>query len=390
MKNCIGRELSKIPLPVNINEPLTFCQVIIEDLQYSDVLTKAAACEDSLEQMAYVAAFTISSYAKTVSRTGKPFNPLLGETYEFDDTGNTGWRALSEQVGHHPPQTALFAEHKEWAFWQDYVMGSKFRGQYLQILPQGVAHLLFRKSGHHYVYKRSVISTVHNIIVGKLYVDHSGEMDIVNQTTKELCRLKYHAYSYFSREEPRRVTGIVYNSREQPKIQLTGTWDKRIEFSWIKGVQRAKSGSKAIYTSDTPVTIWTRTPQRPQCEIFYGFDEFACQLNEPEEGVALTDSRIRPDLRLMENQDYDSANGKKLILEEKQRARRRQREADFAKELATGGGKEKVPSGGDAGWKPVWFRREMDPLTNMLTYIYKGGYWEKKKQQDWTDVPDLW
>jgi hypothetical protein len=62
------------------------------------VLTKAAACEDSLEQMAYVAAFTISSYAKTVSRTGKPFNPLLGETYEFDDTGNTGWRALSEQV----------------------------------------------------------------------------------------------------------------------------------------------------------------------------------------------------------------------------------------------------------------------------------------------------
>jgi hypothetical protein len=92
----------------------------------------------------------------------------------------------------------------------------------------------------------------------------------------------------------------------------------------------------------------------------------------------------------MENQDYDSANGKKLILEEKQRARRRQREADFAKELATGGGKEKVPSGGDAGWKPVWFRREMDPLTNMLTYIYKGGYWEKKKQQDWTDVPDLW
>ena len=124
--------------------------------------------------------------------------------------------------------------------------------------------------------------------------------------------------------------------------------------------------------------------------MVYGFDEFACWLNEPEEGVVQTDCRLRPDLRLMENQDYDSANAKKLALEEKQRARRRQREADFAKELATGGAKEKPQSGGDAGWKPVWFKREMDPLTNILTYIYKGGYWEKKKQQDWTDIPDLW
>jgi hypothetical protein len=35
-------------------------------------------------------------------------------------------------------------------------------------------------------------------------------MDIVNQTTKELCRLKYHAYSYFSREEPRRVQTVAF------------------------------------------------------------------------------------------------------------------------------------------------------------------------------------
>ena len=119
----------------------------------------------------------------------------------------------------------------------------------------------------------------------------------------------------------------------------------------------------------------------------YGFDEFACQLNEPEEGIASTDSRLRPDLRLMENQDYDSANAKKLNLEEKQRARRRQREAAL---LETSGGKEKVQSGGDAGWKPVWFKNEMDPLTNMLTHVYKGGYWERKKQNDWSNLPELW
>lgn len=36
-------------------------------------------CQDACEQLAHVAAFTISSYSTTSSRSGKPFNPLLGE-----------------------------------------------------------------------------------------------------------------------------------------------------------------------------------------------------------------------------------------------------------------------------------------------------------------------
>lgn len=46
---------------------------------------------------------------------------------------------------------------------------------------------------------------VHNIIVGKLWVDQYGEMDIVNHVTGDKCRLKFFPYSYFSRETPRRV-----------------------------------------------------------------------------------------------------------------------------------------------------------------------------------------
>ena len=47
-------------------------------------------CTDPCEQLAYVAAFTISSYSTTSSRTGKPFNPLLGETYECDRSDDLG------------------------------------------------------------------------------------------------------------------------------------------------------------------------------------------------------------------------------------------------------------------------------------------------------------
>ena len=46
----------------------------------------------------------------------------------------------------------------------------------------------------------------------------------------------------------------------------------------------------------------------------YGFPKFVCSLNEPEEGVAPTDARCRPDLRLMEQQDFDGANSEKVRL----------------------------------------------------------------------------
>jgi Oxysterol-binding protein len=71
-------------------------------------------------------------------------------------------------------------------------------------------------------------------------------------------------------------------------------------------------------------------------EKYYNFTELACQLNEPEEGVAPTDSRLRPDQRLMEDGQWEEANTVKLRLEEKQRGVRRQREAEAEKAASEG------------------------------------------------------
>ena len=68
----------------------------------------------------------------------------------------------------------------------------------------GIAHLHFEESKGHYTW-RKVTTTVHNIIVGKLWVDNHGEMEIVNHTNGDTCIMKYSPYSYFSREVPRKV-----------------------------------------------------------------------------------------------------------------------------------------------------------------------------------------
>lgn len=83
---------------VNFNEPLSMLQRLTEDLEYHHLLDTAVHCTSSVEQMCLVAAFSVSSYSTTVHRIAKPFNPMLGETFELDRLEDMGLRSLCEQV----------------------------------------------------------------------------------------------------------------------------------------------------------------------------------------------------------------------------------------------------------------------------------------------------
>ncbi|XP_068558946.1 oxysterol-binding protein 2 isoform X3 [Cebidichthys violaceus] len=391
MKNCIGKELSKIPMPVNFNEPLSMLQRLTEDLEYHELLDKAARCESSLEQMCLVAAFSISSYSTTVHRTAKPFNPLLGETYELDRREEFGYRSLCEQVSHHPPAAAHHViSQRGWTLWQEITIASKFRGKYLSIMPLGAIHLLFHSSGNQYVW-RKVTSTVHNIIVGKLWIDQSGDIEIVNHRTKETCQLKFSPYSYFSRDVPRKVTGVVADSGGQAHYILSGTWDDKIESAKIIQSSRGGSGSegkqKTVYQTLSPKLLWKKYPLPENAENMYYFSALALTLNEQEDGVGLTDSRLRPDQKLMEEGRWDEANSEKQRLEEKQRAVRRRREAEATdaldEECDYDSGKEYE------GYQPLWFHQRRDSVTGETNFVYKGGYWEAKERQDWSMCPNI-
>ncbi|XP_055511189.1 oxysterol-binding protein 2-like isoform X1 [Leucoraja erinacea] len=386
MKNCIGKELSKIPMPVNFNEPLSMLQRLTEDLEYHELLDKAAQCENPAEQMCYVAAFSVSSYSTTIHRTAKPFNPLLGETFELDRLAESGYRSLCEQVSHHPPAAAHHVYSKcGWTLWQEITIASKFRGKYLSIMPLGAIHLQFHTGRNHYMW-RKVTSTVHNIIVGKLWIDQSGDIDIINFKTKDKCQLKFSPYSYFSRDCARKVTGVVTDRDGKANYILSGTWDEKMEFA--KVVQSSQDGTscegkqKTVYQTLPPKVLWRKYPLPDNAENMYYFSELALTLNEVENMTAPTDSRLRPDQRLMENGDWEEANVEKQRLEEKQRATRRLREAEAVKALEDGRDCD--------AYKPVWFQKKEDPITGEEMYVYKGGYWESKETQDWNLCPDIY
>lgn len=126
-------------LPVSFNEPTSLLQRVAEDMEYTELLDTAAERADSTERMVYVATFAASEYASTIGRVAKPFNPLLGETYEYvrPDKG-AGYRffieqvsiknflkiymvcamhLMSFQVSHHPPVGAAWAESPKWDYY---------------------------------------------------------------------------------------------------------------------------------------------------------------------------------------------------------------------------------------------------------------------------------
>ncbi|EGT34864.1 hypothetical protein CAEBREN_14266 [Caenorhabditis brenneri] len=379
MKNCIGKELSKIPMPVNFSEPISVLQRVTEDLEYADLLETGSKLS-TLEQMCYVAAYAASNYSTTGHRTNKPFNPLLGETYEFDRMEDLGWRSVTEQVSHHPPAAAHHAEGRGWTMYQDFTMTSRFRGKYLSVIPIGFTHVVFPSTNSHFSY-RKITTTVHNIIVGKLWIDNHGEMEITNHTTNEKCVLKFSPYSYFSREQPRKVYGIVRDSEGIPKYVVQGTWDKSIDMFKVASWNNNHEKPKAEIDETSLKRIWTCHPLPKGAEKMHNFTQFTIELNEPEEGVAPTDSRLRPDQRLMENGEWDEANKKKLEIEDKQRVVRRRREAE--KELAMKRG-DKYEE-----YEPTWFTRVQDESNGALIHQYKGGYWEAKERHDWSKCPDI-
>ena len=73
-------------------------QRMMEHVYYADLLTQASQAPTTLEELPYLAAFVLSAYPHTIYRMAKPFNPLLGETFECDRRAEVGWRSFMEQV----------------------------------------------------------------------------------------------------------------------------------------------------------------------------------------------------------------------------------------------------------------------------------------------------
>jgi len=164
-------------IPVEFNEPLGMLQKSSEMFEYEDLLRQANREKDPVLRIVLVAAFNIAQYTSTENRIAKPFNPLLGETFEFD---SPKFRFISEQVSHHPPISACHAKeiNGEYEFWMNTDMKSHFWGAYLEVVPIGLTHIKLRDYPDEVYSIKRPNTYVHNMILGTCYLEHAGTMQV--------------------------------------------------------------------------------------------------------------------------------------------------------------------------------------------------------------------
>lgn len=112
----------------------------------------------------YIMAFNIGQYKSPSLRIAKPFNPILGETFEFR---TPHYDCLCEQVSHHPPISASYIKSKcgEYEIWVNTEVKSKFWGTCMEIQPLGLLHIKLTKFNEIYSVYRPM-TTVNNLMIG--------------------------------------------------------------------------------------------------------------------------------------------------------------------------------------------------------------------------------
>ncbi|KAE8713220.1 Oxysterol-binding protein-related protein 1D [Hibiscus syriacus] len=173
IKDNIGKDLTQVFLPIYFNEPLFSLQKCFEDLEYSYLLDRAYEWwkrGNNLMRILNVVAFVVSAYSSTKGRICKPFNPLVGETYEVDFP-DKGLRFFSEKVSHHPMIVACHCQGIGWKLWGDSNLKSKFWGRSIQLDPVGVLTLEFDNGE---VFQWSKDESMHYVI-GDYYAKGKGQ-----------------------------------------------------------------------------------------------------------------------------------------------------------------------------------------------------------------------
>ncbi|MCJ1305551.1 hypothetical protein MMC08_008365 [Hypocenomyce scalaris] len=367
LRKNVGKDFSTISMPVSANEPTSLLQRAAEQMEYSSLLDSAVTADAaSGERLLYITAFAISSLSAARSKERairKPFNPMLGETFELVRE-DKGFRFMSEKVSHRPVRLACHAESSQWALTHSPMPTQKFWGKSAELVTEGKVRVVLHSTGDRFSWTQATCF-LRNIIAGEKYVEPVGTMTITNETTGQQAIVTFKSGGMFSGRSEDVIVQTYDTQGEELANGLIGKWTSTLN----------------VTENGTPTSraLWTVGELVPSAAKTYGLTSFAASLNEIttlEDGkVAPTDSRLRPDQRAAEQGDLDRAEVLKAKLEEAQRDRRKLLEEN------------------GEGWTPRWFTK-IESLQGHNEEVWrprtgKDGYWEERVKGEWKSVEPI-
>ncbi|KXJ91141.1 Oxysterol-binding protein-domain-containing protein [Microdochium bolleyi] len=371
----VGKDLSAISMPVSANEPTSMLQRVCEQLEYTPLLDLAAKAQTSQQRLMYVSAFAVSYISVNRSKeraNRKPFNPLLGETFELLRTDSEvpgGFRLLVEKVVHRPVRLAMHADAALWSFTQSPAPAQKFWGKSAELTSDGRARIALRlPDGTDEFYSWNIATMyLRNVVMGEKYIEPVNNMTINNESSGAKATVDFPSKGVFGGRSEEVKVDIFDANGSHAGLGLSGTWTNS-----LRAVENGKAGAD----------IWKAGDLVPKATSTYGLTTFAASLNEitaiEKDRLPPTDSRLRPDQRFAEQGKLDDAEEWKVKLEEAQRDRRRELEERGEQ------------------YQPKWFIRAGDEAgaagESEEVWRFKGGkdsYWEHRATGDWKGVDEI-
>ena len=355
VKEMISAATQNKPAPVYFNEPLSICQRQCEQFFYLDLLNKV--CMESKNkslQLGYISAFIIGEIFLRLNRNLKPFNAIIGETYEFYDNKNQ-FRYYAEQVSHKPQITAFIGETPEFALYGDTKNSTSFKIMKgaMELSFKNKVHLHIKSTNDHFTYNRPNMM-VKGFLKPPMHNDYNGTTIIENELFPDnKAEIKFIEESW-TNSELGLIEGKIFNG-DKIIYLIKGNWTESIYLvdndnneNKIELLKLDKNQKYLLNSKDTE----------------YCLPSFCYNLNymdkNLEESLPKNDSRFRKDIRLLEEKEETSeAQIYKEKYEEKQR-----------KEL------------NNDEHKILFFEEKYDEESGENYFIPNGKYWELKKNKE--------
>ncbi|KAJ2948400.1 hypothetical protein O0L34_g7638 [Tuta absoluta] len=257
----IGMDLTKVVLPTFILERRSLLEMYADSFAHPDQFVKIVDQPTPRDRMVQVIRWYLSSYhaGRKSQVAKKPYNPILGEVFrchwDLDESGDKVQHApppqttevgdgpvpwctpeqlsfVAEQVSHHPPISAFYAEHvnKRIQF-QAYVWTkSKFLGLSIGVHNIGKGIVTLLDTGEEYTltfpngYGRSILTVP--------WIELGGSVVIECVQTGHKANIEFLTKPFYGGKKHRVTCEIFAGSDKKPYYTAQGEWNSRMDGRW--------------------------------------------------------------------------------------------------------------------------------------------------------------
>ncbi|XP_045777413.1 oxysterol-binding protein-related protein 9 isoform X2 [Maniola jurtina] len=255
----IGMDLTKVVLPTFILERRSLLEMYADSFAHPDQFIKIVDQPTPRDRMVQVVRWYLSSYhaGRKSQVAKKPYNPILGEVFRchWDQDGESvesnttkqevgdgpvPWCSpdqlsfVAEQVSHHPPISAFYAEHvnKRIQFDAWVWTKSKFLGLSIGVHNIGRGLVTLLDLGEEYTltfpngYGRSILTVP--------WIELGGSVVIECVQTGHKANVEFLTKPFYGGKKHRVTCEIFAGSDKKPYYIAQGEWNSRMEGRWTE------------------------------------------------------------------------------------------------------------------------------------------------------------